>query len=359
MNKKFLTFLILVMLVSIAAVSAHDNQTLSSTGEDVNLKAVEVKDNLSQADSGEKLEKTYFNDYDTKKQYDDNRVITHNVVKYYGDKDTRFTVEVRDNDGNPVKGAEISYSIIGGGESHKSTNSKGIASFTIKDRLGKFHPNIMVQLKGVNGDWTVENTIKVKSTIISKDLVKFSTSKKKFQIGFLDTKGNPLKNKKVKLKINGKTYKLRTNSKGIVKIKSTRFDIGRHKITAYNPRSGEERSLPVVVLKKGTHKTSVKVVNSKDVVSHKKLKNGDHIGTAYDGTARGAEKVIHIYISGPSKLGDSKHTKVTKVKLYFKNKKTGKVISKSPRKINSDSIQMKALNGYAPLKVSVWYKDKK
>ena len=108
MNKKYFIFLIFIMLVSMAAVSAHDNQTLTSTSEDdVNLNAVELKNNLSQADNGEKLEKTYFNDYDTKKQYADNRVITHNVVKYYGDKDTRFTVEVRDNDGNPVKGAEF------------------------------------------------------------------------------------------------------------------------------------------------------------------------------------------------------------------------------------------------------------
>lgn len=57
--------------------------------------------------SEEKLETSYFSDYNTHKEYEDNRVVTHNVVKYYGDKDTKFTVEVYDKNGNPVKGADV------------------------------------------------------------------------------------------------------------------------------------------------------------------------------------------------------------------------------------------------------------
>lgn len=47
----------------------------------------------------------------------------------------------------------------------------------------------MLQVKGIKGDWHAKNTIKVKSTIVGKEVVKFSHSKKKFQIKFLDSKG--------------------------------------------------------------------------------------------------------------------------------------------------------------------------
>lgn len=39
----------------------------------------------------------------------------------------------------------------------------------------------------------------------------------------------------MKVKINGKTFKLKTDKTGHVKIKS-KFKIGKHKIYAYNPK---------------------------------------------------------------------------------------------------------------------------
>ena len=357
MNKKYLTFVIFVMLVSIAAVSAHDNQTLTSTSDDVNLNAVEVTDTLSQADD-DKLETTYYYDEDTQQSTVDSRVITNNVVKYYGDKDTKFTVVVKDSNAKPVKGAEVSFTIYPSTSSYKTTNSKGIASFQIKDILGTRHTNVMVQLKGVKGEWQADNTIKVKSTIIAKDLVKFSTSKKKFQISFLDSKGKALKNKYVKLKIKGKTIKVKTNSKGIAKIKSTQFKVGKHKITVYNPASGEERNLSAVVLKKGTYNVNINVINSKDKTAKKKLKNGDWLSTYYDEKGLWGEKGVFLYISGYNGLGASKHTKVTKVKFLFKNSKTGKVISKSPVKLGKDLVKINPGKGYVPGSGKVWYQDK-
>ncbi len=356
--KKYIVFLIFVLLVSMAAVSAHDNQTLTSAGEDANLKAVEIKDNLSQADSDAKLEKTYFYDAGTDEEYVDDTVITHNVVKYYGDKETKFKVKVLDEDHNPQGGVYVSFGEFTTKYKEKTTNSKGIVYFPINYKVGKYYVETYIESEDGSSYWSAENVVKIKSTIPVKELVKYSASKKKFKIKFLDTKGNPLKNTAVKLKIKGKTYKVKTNGKGIVKIKSTRFKVGKEKITAYNPVSGEKRKISVIVLKKGVHKINVKIVDSPTAIESKKLKNGDCIDTVYETKYRQYNPGVYVEATGGG-LTLSKHTKLLKAKFYFKNPYTGKVITKTSKKVKYSAIVIKPISGYVPYKATVWYKDKK
>lgn len=343
MYKKFFVLAVFILMISLTAVSAQDNQTLSD-------------DALSLSDSDEKLEETLYFD-SAGNYYDDDTVVTHNVVKYYGDKDTRFKVKVYDDDYNPEEGVYVSFGKLLGKYKEKTTNSKGIVYFPINYNVGTY--NVETYIESDDGDayWSAYNTVKIKSTIPTKELVKFSGSKKKFQIKFLDTKGKLLKNTMVKVKVKGKILKLKTNSKGIVKIKSN-FKVGRDKVVAYNPVSGEKRKITVVVLKKGMHKVNIRVDDPTNYFPTKRLKNGDVLDTVYETEYRQYSPGVYVELTAGG-LEPSKHTKLIKAKFYFKNKKTGKVITKTSSKVKYHYIVVKPVKGYSPYKATVWYKDKK
>ena len=48
---------------------------------------------------------------------------------------------------------------------------------------------------------------------------------------------------------------------------------------------------------------------------------------------------------------------IINAKFFFKNKKTGKVITKTSKN-GGYAIKVNLVNGYLPYKVTVWYKDK-
>lgn len=341
MKKRYLIVLIFAVLLCITAVSAHDNQTSDSV--------------LSQnTDSDVKLEKTYYYP-NSKDRFVDKSVVTSNVVKYYGDSDRKFKVAVSDKDKNPKSGVEVSL-IKSGKYVKKTTNSKGVVYFPLNYKPGTYE--VETYIEGDEGFWSAFNTVKVKSTIPVKELVRYSTSKKKFQIKFLDTKGNVLKNKPVKVKIKGKIYNLKTDSLGIVKIKSTRFKVGSE-IVAYNSVSGETRKIPVFVLKKGLHKINIRIDDPTSFYPTKKLKNGDKIISIYESkNGRQYPPGVYIHAIYKNDLTSAKHTKVLTAKFFFKNKKTGKIITKTSSNVEYNGIVIDTIKGYSPYKATVWYKDK-
>ena len=340
MKGKFLIVMV-VFLLAVTAVSANTNDTA---------------DALAQTDDAG-LEKTYYYDSEADEEYDDDTVVTHNLVKYYGDKDTKFKVKVYDDDYAPMKGVYVSFRVDFGKSKEKTTNKNGIVYFAINKKPGKYYVETEIESEDGSGYWYTENTVKIKSTIPTKELVKYSKSKKKFKIAFVDTKGKPLKNKLVKIKKNGYWYKLKTDKKGYAKIRST-FKVGKTKITAYNPVSKEKMKISVVVLRKGTHKINIPIVVSDWEIKTKKLKNGDCLNTVYETKYRQYYPGVYVEATGGG-LSYAKHTKLVKAKYYFKNTKTGKVITKTSSKVRADCIVVKPIKGYNPYKATVWYKDKK
>ena len=343
MKKRYLiiALVLIVFFVSLTSVSAQDNAT-GTIGSDI---------------GGEKLEKTYFYDADYNEEFEDDTIITHNVVKYYGDTDTKFKVRVIDDDYEPIGGVCVKFDGGNGKQKEKFTNYNGNVYFPINYKVGKYYTWTEVEEDDGSSYWYAENTITIKSTIPTKELVKFSTSKKKFKIRFLDTKGYALAGKTVKIKKNSHWHKLKTDADGYVKIKSN-FKRGKHKIVAYNPASKEKRNIPVVVLKKGVHRVNVAFVVSDHVIKSKKLKNGDHIDTVYETKYRQYYPGVYVEATGGG-LSYPKHTKLLKAKYFFKNKKTGKIITKTSKKVKYYSIVIKPIKGYVPYKAKVWYRDVK
>lgn len=121
---------------------------------------------------------------------------------------------------------------------------------------------------------------------------------------------------------------------------------------------------PDSAAKTTTKKSTVKIYNFKPGVlwapKALKLKNGDAIAgyVTYDGNSQ-FEKgtgVTSWYI-GTGVDGDIEphHTKFTKAKFFFKNKK-GKIKTKTV-KGKGAHISTKLIKGYTPYKVTVWYKS--
>ena len=339
MRGKYLFVLAIVFIFALGAVSAAENatdDTLSST-------------------SGDVLHKSYYYDADGN-EHEDDTVITEDVVKYYGDKDTKFKVKVLDNNHKEEKGVYVTFGEVNGKSSEKASNSHGNVYFPINYKVGKHQVETKIMAKDGKCYWSAANTVKIKSTITPKELVKFSTDKKKFQVKFLTTKGKPLVNKTVKFTIKGKVYKVKTNSKGIAKIKSTSYKVGKVQIKAYNPKTTETRKLNVIVLKKSTQKVNIRIDDPTTYFPVAKLKNGDSISTMYETKHRQYEPGVYVesFYKG---LEAAKHTKLVKAKFFFKDKKTGKVITKTSSEVKNGAIVIDPISGYSPYKATVWYKD--
>ena len=325
------------------AVSAHDNNTASDLANPQDRVEMESLSPYSEEAS---------------RNYTDYTVKTHDVVKYYGDKDTRFEIEILYKNNTPASNVKVYFGKLETSYYGKTTGKDGTVTYNLNYKEGKYNVATFIETKDDPLSLRALNTVKIKTTIPTKKLVKYSDSKKKFQIKFLDTKGKPLSEKYVKVNIRHKTYKLKTNIHGIIKIKSTRFKTGKEKITLTNPASGEKRRISVVVLKKGIHKINMKLDDPTGFFPTKTVKNGDYISTLYT-------KGSHHYAPGAYVFASSsswevpEHTKLLKAKFYFKNKKTGKIITKTSKKVKYYSIIVKPVKGYSPYKASVWYRDAK
>ena len=93
----------------------------------------------------------------------------------------------------------------------------------------------------------------------------------------------------------------------------------------------------------------------KNAYSTKKGYGGDQIVVYYSTVNRQYSKGVSVEAMHD---GDTAyHTKIKKIKVYFKNKKTGKVITKTKKaSYNWASVGLK--KGYKPYKVKVYYKRK-
>ena len=111
------------------------------------------------------------------------------------------------------------------------------------------------------------------------------------------------------------------------------------------------------MLKKGVHKVNVRIDDPTNYFTIKKLKNGDHIVTVYETEYRQYNPGVYVqcFYKG---IDNSKHTKLIKSKFFFKNIKTGKIITKISKKVRYDTIKVNPIKGYSSFKATVWYRDK-
>lgn len=142
----------------------------------------------------------------------------------YYDDGTYYKARVYDNDGKPLKGAKVVFN-VGKKKYTRISDKNGYAKLKITFKPGKYTIKTTYNKYAIRKDITVKNPLKV----LTKFNGKLLKSKFKFKVKFL---GNHKKNRKITVKFNKKTYKAKTNKKGIAtfKIKSPRS------LSSYNPK---------------------------------------------------------------------------------------------------------------------------
>ena len=154
-------------------------------------------------------------------------------------KKNYFKITVTDRKGNPVKKITLKVKVYTGkkAKTYKiKTNSKGIAKLQTKGLSLGTHK---IKITSGNKYYTIKKTTKVivkKTSKSVKVLVdnKMLKKHKKFYVKALNIFGNPVKKVSLNVKVftgkKAKTYKVKTNAKGVAKV-SAKLSLGTHKVS--------------------------------------------------------------------------------------------------------------------------------
>ena len=145
-----------------------------------------------------------------------------NLVMYYG-SGSSYKVKVLDDYGNIAKNVSVKFTYRGK-TYNKRTDSKGYSYLKISSKPNKYA--ISVTYKG----FTVKNNVTVKPTIIAKNLTKKRAKTVKYTAKLLNSKGKIIKSKYLKFKFKSKTYKRKTNSKGIATLSLKYLKKGKYSV---------------------------------------------------------------------------------------------------------------------------------
>ena len=137
-----------------------------------------------------------------------------NINMYYYDGHT-YKVRVKGDDGKFLEEDEIVTIKIGKHTFKVKTDEDGYAILKIPSKITPGKYTISATYKGQ----TVKNTLTVKQVLKTKKTVKVKKSAKKLVLkATLKNGKTALKGKVIKFKIKGKTYKAKTNKKGVAKV---------------------------------------------------------------------------------------------------------------------------------------------
>jgi C1A family cysteine protease len=150
------------------------------------------------------------------------------IINYGG----KYSITLKDTNGKAISGMKITINFNGKPIKSSTTGSKGTVTISLTAKILKNaksgKKNLAIKFTDSNynaASKTVKITInKEKTKIVAKNK-KFKKSKKvkKYTITLKNSKGKAVKKAKVTLKIKGKTYKAKTNSKGKATFKITKL----------------------------------------------------------------------------------------------------------------------------------------
>lgn len=171
----------------------------------------------------------------------------NNVVMYYFDG-SKFQVKVIGDDGNAAGKGQVVTIKLNKKTYNVKTDANGYAILKIPSTVKPGNYKLTATYKGQ----TIQKTVKVKQNLKAKKKYSVKKSAKKLVIkATLKNGKKAVKSKKITLKIKGKTYKAKTNKKGIAK-----FTIKKNVIKKL--KKGKTYTVKITYLK-NTIKTKVKV----------------------------------------------------------------------------------------------------
>ena len=210
------------------------------------------------------------------------------ITKYY--KSTvPYSAIFYDSLGNPLANRDVTV-IINGKSYTKRTDGNGLVTSSVNFKPGTYK---IVSIDPITG-YRLTTTFKILTTISAANLNVFVGSSKKFSAKFLKSNGKALSKTYVKFKLNGKTYKVKTNSKGVASLSLNKLKKGSYKITCYN-KDSLTKTFQIKVFKK---KASTKLTTRIYTFYQNETKEIQvKFSTALGGSTN-AGKVIKIRING-------------------------------------------------------------
>ena len=149
------------------------------------------------------------------------------VINYGG----AYSITLRDAPGNPLSGKKVTFTLNGRVIGSAVSNDRGVAAIKLTPNMLKTakagSKNLAVKFDGDINYNGVAKTVKItvnkeKTKIVAKKKTFRKALKvKKYAVTLKDSKGKGIKKVRVTLKVKGKTYKAKTNSRGkaVFKIK--------------------------------------------------------------------------------------------------------------------------------------------
>jgi len=213
-----------VSLSSEEVLGSENSNTLSTnSNSEESLSSDNGITNLSASNNDVKSDSNVSSKIDVSKT-----ITAKDVTKYYKGS-TQYTATFLDAYGNPLANTNVKIT-VNGVTYTKKTNAKGVASMAINLKPGTYK---VVAVNPVTG-YSLTKTFKILSTITASDISKVYTDGRKFTAKFYKSNGDVLAKKIIKFKINGKIYKVKTNSKGVASLSLKTLKKGTYNIISYN-----------------------------------------------------------------------------------------------------------------------------
>lgn len=158
------------------------------------------------------------------------------LTMYYGGGKS-FKVRLHNDDGSVAgEGRTVIFKL--NKKTYKvKTDKRGIACLKIN-----LNPKSYIITANYK-ECTVKNKIIVKPLLIAKNILKKKSKITKFNVKLVNGKGKILKNKKITFKIKGKSYKSKTNSKGVATLVLKNLKVGKHTIYSIYNKSKIKNSI--------------------------------------------------------------------------------------------------------------------
>ena len=225
--------------VNVTDLSASDSKEDTSIAVSDESSQLQASDSVSDDDSSNEVLKS--EDSSTLSTNNESNVVSDNasidisktvtskdITKYYKGS-AKYTATFLDSNGTALANTNVKI-VLNGKTYTQKTDSKGVASLAINLKPGTYK----VQATNPETGYSITNTVKILSTITASDISKVYTDGKKFSATFLKSNGKALAKKTVRFNINGKTYKVKTNCKGVASLSLKTLKKGTYKIISYN-----------------------------------------------------------------------------------------------------------------------------
>lgn len=375
MNIKKICIIFLIfctLILSISAISANDDILTGSedinTNQAVEVEKIEKQDtkiiSANETSQASNYNPQNINDEDPK--YTEVKLTTKPLKTTYKSTDTlkvkvssKYGITYGVKDGMSLKDSLVTLKIKVNGKwktYQKFANAKGVAKFKLTSLpVGKYTVKMYCNDQNFHSS-TYKTTLtitKAKPKVTANVAVKEYYKKGSFKIVVKDKNKNPINGIKLKVKVytgkKAKTYNLKTNKKGIATISTKKMRIGHHKVVIKN---GDKNSK---ISKKSEILIGIKKVRTLKMNKQVDFNNGDYFLPYVEKIGQQDEKGVYVdnrRIYDGSLDGAASHH-IIKAKYYFKNTKTGAIKTK----ISTDNHMMHTdlIDGYAPIKVKVWY----